>query len=157
MTSAFDVLPTLTAFDMHAGNSRPVAVPVLPEATTGAIPAARNDAKAVNTAGDVPSQVPGWVVPLPRLRLSAATWYVLASTSTRSIACRMSLKYASPSLENTCMAITDDSGATPVDPAAMPATWVPCVHAGQGAAEPAAVDAVTPPGQTLLPGLPWPE
>jgi hypothetical protein len=58
--------------------------------------------------------------------------------------------------EYTWMAITLACGATPWRfaslPAAIPATCVPCLHLviAQGAAEPAAVELVPPPGQTVV-------
>ena len=56
------------------------------------------------------------------------------------------MKYARSSRENTCMAMIDASGATPLLPAAIPATCVPCVQPEQGAADPGAVEDSTLPG-----------
>jgi hypothetical protein len=166
------VEPTLTTVEMQAGEPMASVNPSLPDATTGATPAARSWSNAGFSGS--PSHVPAAPGKSPRLRFTAARLRPGSESplSKRySSAAMMSLSKApmhgalpkhvtgSFDRENTWIAqifaplATPDPEA-PVPPAAMPATWVPWSQSDkvQAAPEPGASVKPTPPGHRLMMG-----
>jgi hypothetical protein len=170
--------PTLTAVEMHAGADIDVLNPLLPDAAATGMPSdSRLSMAAFRPLLLLDRLQLAWSKnwPPPRLMLTEAILLALpgpASAAIRLSARTWSDTYAeaqggeppqvltSSNRVKTCSAMRDAPGATPftppgaLNPAAIPATWVPWPQSDatlHGTPLPTAVDAGAPPGQVEVP------